>query len=153
MDCPKCMGVLEINDFPISPILRIEVDTCPLCKGFWFNGGELRKILKSKHGIVDEADWSSLPRTLELDSKAGNCPRCKIIMVRVPSLQDRRINLDYCANCDGFWVDGGEMEQLEKGGYVKRTIFGIHRFLVNIGRANRQAQNTWFPPGYEQDND
>jgi predicted Zn-ribbon and HTH transcriptional regulator len=40
MRCPKCGGHLETRT-----LQRVEVDTCPDCKGTWFDFGEVRAIL------------------------------------------------------------------------------------------------------------
>ncbi|MDH4132442.1 MAG: zf-TFIIB domain-containing protein [Gemmatimonadota bacterium] len=40
MRCPKCGGHLETHT-----LQQIEVDTCPDCKGSWFDFGEVRAIL------------------------------------------------------------------------------------------------------------
>ena len=40
MRCPKCGGHLETR-----ALQGIEVDTCPDCKGSWFDFGEVRAIL------------------------------------------------------------------------------------------------------------
>lgn len=153
MDCPKCLGILEKEDFLASDKDVVEVEKCPLCHGFWFDRGELSTVLNSKNVIVDEAMPSTIPRTTELDLKIGNCPRCKKLMVRVPSMQDRRIFIDYCYVCDGFWVDGGEMDQLEKGGYIKRPLMAVYRKFSKVINDIRQAKNTIYSPGYERDDD
>ena len=40
MRCPKCGGHLKTRT-----LQRIEVDSCPDCKGSWFDYGEVRAIL------------------------------------------------------------------------------------------------------------
>ena len=40
MRCPKCGGHLEAHE-----LQGIEIDTCPDCKGSWYDYGEVRAIL------------------------------------------------------------------------------------------------------------
>lgn len=40
------------------------------------------------------------------------CPRCADESLRERTVADGSVRLDVCADCDGVWYDGGELEQL-----------------------------------------
>lgn len=46
-DCPRCAGIKLKRQF-FSPKLRLEVDHCPNCGGYWLDAGELEKIRAEK---------------------------------------------------------------------------------------------------------
>lgn len=46
-ECPRCAGIKLKRQF-FSPKLRIEVDLCPHCGGYWLDAGELEKIRAEK---------------------------------------------------------------------------------------------------------
>lgn len=46
-DCPRCTGIKLKRHF-FSPKLKIEVDQCPQCGGYWLDAGELEKIRAEK---------------------------------------------------------------------------------------------------------
>ncbi len=37
------------------------------------------------------------------------CPRCKVSLIKTKKLD---IPVDYCPQCRGVWLDGGEMEKI-----------------------------------------
>jgi Zn-finger nucleic acid-binding protein len=41
--CPRCDGVILQRHF-FSPKVKVEVDHCPGCAGYWLDAGELEKI-------------------------------------------------------------------------------------------------------------
>src|SRR6266508_1111095 len=41
--CPRCDGVILQRHF-FSPKIKVEVDHCPGCAGYWLDAGELEKI-------------------------------------------------------------------------------------------------------------
>ena len=49
--CPRCDGVKLKRHF-FSPRIKVEVDNCPGCAGYWLDAGELEKIrLEQKPAI------------------------------------------------------------------------------------------------------
>lgn len=56
-DCPRCAGIKLKRHF-FSPRIRVEVDHCPSCGGYWLDAGELEKIRreqKPKHSRPNRA--------------------------------------------------------------------------------------------------
>jgi len=42
-DCPRCDGIKLMRQL-FNPQVRVEVDHCPQCAGYWLDAGELEKI-------------------------------------------------------------------------------------------------------------
>ncbi len=40
-----------------------------------------------------------------------NCPKCGMRLIEIDY---RGIEIDKCSNCDGIWLDAGEMEEISK---------------------------------------
>ena len=130
LDCPKCLGLLQPIEVGEMEKKSVYIDQCAICQGVWFDKGELEKILSLKLGFNDEVMEADFRKDLVgdyLDLKRAKCPRCKKEMQRVKSLQDSRLITDYCLDCGGVWLDGGEMRLLMRGGPIERAL----RFIFN----------------------
>jgi Zn-finger nucleic acid-binding protein len=122
MNCPKCEGALrrvQVED--------IELDQCDRCSGIWFDSGELQRVLGSKSS--DELKRRAKNKR-EDDVKRATCPRCKGEgkLVQVASLTSD-IHIDTCAVCGGQWLDGGELEVLQGGGFIRSLAAFFRRAL------------------------
>lgn len=102
MICPECK---ETSLKTVVQYGGVELDRCPDCQGLWFDGGELEEIL----GTSATADMSELPA--EAQTAARICPRCgtELYKFQYPST---RVTVDMCAECNGMWLDRGELMQL-----------------------------------------
>jgi len=45
--CPRCEGI-KLKRQLFNPQVRVEVDLCPQCAGYWLDAGELEKIRADK---------------------------------------------------------------------------------------------------------
>jgi len=64
-DCPRCDGVKLKRQF-FSPKLRLEVDHCPHCAGYWLDAGELEKIRADKS--VSATTAAASPKGLSMEA-------------------------------------------------------------------------------------
>jgi Zn-finger nucleic acid-binding protein len=81
----------------------IEVDSCPNCRGMWLDFDELDRL---EDVAFDQDDYKgSLVHRNSMTNYA--CPHCE---ARLQEFQYRlyNLNLDYCENNHGFWLDDGE---------------------------------------------
>lgn len=46
-ECPRCEGI-KLKRQLFNPQVRVEVDHCPQCAGYWLDAGELEKIRADK---------------------------------------------------------------------------------------------------------
>jgi Zn-finger nucleic acid-binding protein len=100
--CPKCGSVLEKKMYK-----GIEVDYCSNSKGMWLDAKELDEL-------EDQAyDQDEYKGSLFVSSAPTEypCPHCgqplKRFQYRINSLE-----LEYCENGHGFWLDEGEAERV-----------------------------------------
>lgn len=88
------------------------VDRCPECQGTFFDKGELESVLHLvklfQKVIIDEEDIDSVP---ELEHKRiVVCPEDKSEM----SPRDvMGLTIDVCPECEGIWLDRGEIAALK----------------------------------------
>jgi len=90
---------------------ELSYDVCERCGSLWLDAGELDKMAFQVEGSIEfsseDEDKSSRP--------TRNCPRCddcQLVPARFLGVSD--IVLDHCRNCGGFWLDGGELNLIDK---------------------------------------
>lgn len=101
--CPKCRDV-ELVPAP-SPDRRHRLDSCPRCRGLWFDGSELGGTL----GLAGGAD--RVPR-FALQGKATACPRCRVDLFEY-AFPGTEVLVDGCRQCHGAWLDQAEWAQIQ----------------------------------------
>lgn len=130
MKCPKCIGKLDeitviLDEVVIGKkekpedIKKVEetkliLDQCFVCKGVWFDKGELEKYLEKGITIVDSPPIEKDLMT-SLDNKSGKCPRCEEELIKIKAPKNPNITIDICPKCSGIWLDNTEIDELEKG--------------------------------------
>lgn len=108
MKCPRCetpTTVREVGD--------AKLDVCTTCQGMFLDRGELNKVAVPTDGDLEYA-------TVDLDSfdhadRFGptTCPRCESErMKKVEFNIHTHIVLDFCERCQGFWLDGRELDRI-----------------------------------------
>lgn len=108
MQCPKCKELMEVQG-----IDNADVDVCTACKGVWFDRDELRQ---AKDQLVPDVNWMDFeiwkhPNKFKLSSRPMTCPRCQDGMVTL-DYDDTGVMIDYCPQCRGVWLDGGEFKKI-----------------------------------------
>ena len=102
MKCPKCDAELEKKSYKGT-----EVDHCPNGQGMWLDSEELDE-LEDKAFDEDELKGSLM---ISSTPSGYQCPHCqrelKKFNYRLHSLE-----LEYCENENGFWLDAGEEERV-----------------------------------------
>jgi Zn-finger nucleic acid-binding protein len=109
MICPVCrydMIVVEYHD--------IELDYCSICKGVWFDSGELELLLESRGLEETKMFLDNILNSQEAISseKKRNCPICGHKMKKTTIGERPKILIDLCSEEHGLWFDGGEVTQL-----------------------------------------
>lgn len=103
MDCPRCVR-LELK--PVcEKTSGITLAACSKCKGLWFSGGDLPKLLHVEPRIF-------APPSSALHSHR-RCPVCndRMAAYRYP---DTLFEIEVCEKCQGIWLDEGEYEEIRK---------------------------------------
>jgi Zn-finger nucleic acid-binding protein len=103
MKCPKCSTQLVKKSYKGM----MEVECCPNCRGMWLDFHELDR-LEDVAFDQDEHKGSLLHRETHT---RYSCPHCE---TNLQEFQYRLydLNLDYCENEHGFWLDAGEDERV-----------------------------------------
>jgi Zn-finger nucleic acid-binding protein len=134
------------------------VDAClGGCGGIWFDQFELQKLDQPHEPAGELLIHLRKREDLNIDySQRRNCPRCpNIVMMRHFYSPRRRVEVDECPSCGGFWLDAGELtliraehqneaeQQAAVDKYIETTtnaILGPLRAAGNAERARRIHQ-------------
>jgi uncharacterized protein len=110
MICPACGNSL-------SQLVAggVVLDVCSGgCGGIWFDSFELQKI-EAAQEITGDVEIS-IPRdsAKQVDYKARrSCPKCPdVVLMRHYYSKLRRVVVDECPSCAGFWLDAGELDNI-----------------------------------------
>lgn len=142
MNCPKCVGklsriVVRLNEAYRSNLLKgegltseLELEQCFVCKGVWFDAGEIEKYMDEKVTIIDSPPLEPKLKK-ELNEKIGKCPCCGVDMVKQKAPKDPSVTIDVCEQCKGVWLDNSEIDRLEKAnlGFKEKIILTLSRLF------------------------
>jgi Zn-finger nucleic acid-binding protein len=115
MNCLNC-GKEMTNNLVQFKKSQISYDMCEACGSLWLDAGELDKMAFK---VVGGIEYCSQDEAEGISEKTKKCPRCEdTTLNKVFFVGYTDIILDHCRNCGGFWLDGGELDlinrQLEK---------------------------------------
>ena len=91
---------------------EIAYDTCETCGSLWLDAGELDKMAFQVAGSIE---FCTDERAEDSGERPRACPRCpdvRLDKVRFLGMSD--VVLDRCENCGGFWLDGGELDLVNR---------------------------------------
>jgi Zn-finger nucleic acid-binding protein len=112
MKCPACF-----NPLSQLPAGKFSVDVCRGgCGGIWFDAFELQEV--DEPGDT-AADWllkiERDPSVYVDPTRKRACPRCDgVKLMRQYFSAKRRVEIDHCPGCGGYWLDAGELEKIRK---------------------------------------
>lgn len=91
---------------------HISYDVCQKCGSLWLDAGELDKMAFQVEGSIE---FCSEEEDASLGKDERQCPRCQdFTLARVRFLGETNIILEHCRNCGGFWLDGGELNLIDR---------------------------------------
>jgi Zn-finger nucleic acid-binding protein len=101
---------------------NVEIDFCTDgCKGIWFDEGELKKVRTSEteDETISEIQGQFVPKPKQeaINEDSKMCPRCNVELYRYNWDMKSDIFLDSCEQCNGMWVDAGELKGMNE--YLK----------------------------------
>ena len=108
MQCPKCNCKMEVKN-----IRNVEIDLCSECSGVWFDQDELRKVKDKTEPDLNWMDFEIWKHEdqFRFSQKPIKCPKCQIDMV-VITYKDTDVEIDYCAKCQGTWLEESELSNI-----------------------------------------
>ena len=106
MKCPACG-----RELTQAKAAEIVVDVCDGgCGGIWFDRFELKKVDERHESAGDALLHAERAKGLDVDPDARRkCPRCGVVMMRHFSSVKRKVVVDECPKCGGYWLDVGEL--------------------------------------------
>jgi Zn-finger nucleic acid-binding protein len=107
MKCPACFN--ELTELQVG---SLTVDACQGgCGGIWFDAFELQKVDEESESAGGPLLSIQRDERLVVDpSRKRECPRCAGIKLHRHFFSaKRRVEVDQCPNCGGYWLDAGEL--------------------------------------------
>ena len=107
MKCPACFN--ELKEIQVS---NLTVDVCQGgCGGIWFDAFELQKVDEGRETVGEPLLNIQRDEHLVVDkSRKHECPRCAGVKLHRHFFSaKRRVEVDQCPNCAGYWLDAGEL--------------------------------------------
>jgi Zn-finger nucleic acid-binding protein len=111
MKCLNCDAEMTNNQVATQEE-QIIYDICERCGSLWLDSSELDKMAFQVQGSIEycEQQKDKVP-----EEQVKKCPRCDgFALDKVRFLESDDVFLHYCRNCGGFWLDGGELNLLDK---------------------------------------
>jgi Zn-finger nucleic acid-binding protein/uncharacterized protein YxjI len=112
MQCPKCHHVSLKSATTNDKLFKL--DTCPQCKGVWFDARELSQSLGRKAG-EDHVPQHAFK------AKDTACPHCKVKLFEYCYPQTT-VLVDGCKQCHGVWLDDAEWKKIKETLYQRKDI-------------------------------
>ena len=146
MKCPACF-----NELSKKQVGSVEVDVCHGgCGGIWFDAFELQHVDEEEERAGEHLLEIERDESIVVDPKRKReCPRCEgVKLMRHYFSARRRIEVDQCPNCNGYWLDAGELAavraekaQEEKMEETARSTVSAEtiRYLYRLQAGTRRA--------------
>ncbi len=143
MQCPACF-----NQLSAMQVGNVTVDVCQGgCVGIWFDAFELQRVDDQEEAAGEAMLHIRKDPKVQVDpSRKRSCPKCEGIKLKKHFFSaKRRIEVDECPNCGGYWLDAGELaqirqekEQTAKAGQVRPQLTTEEiRYLYRMRLENR----------------
>lgn len=156
MKCPHCNS-------PMNTVVEpdITTDVCAACGGIFLDKNELNVLAT---GAAGDIEYGALNKKAVGDRfPARTCPRCSgKEMKKVYLLFESDLIFDFCPGCEGFFLDKGEVEEMnaelikaaahqtaeEYRGYIDKRLVCLERvdYLDNIARISPGALGNFSSP-------
>ncbi|HEX4348047.1 MAG TPA: zf-TFIIB domain-containing protein [Vicinamibacterales bacterium] len=131
MDCLNCHAEMTTYDV-VTRKDHVTYNACDQCGSLWLDRGELDKLAFRSEGSIEYCEEAE---AVVPEARAMPCPRCDdAALSRVKFLGSDDITLHYCGSCQGFWLNGGELD-LVNGKIAKImpvTGHGFSDFVNNV---------------------
>jgi Zn-finger nucleic acid-binding protein len=110
MKCPACF-----NELTQTQVGSLVVDVCQRgCGGIWFDVFELERVDEEGEVAGEPLLHINRDERIVVDpSRKRDCPRCaEVRLHRHFFSAKRRVEVDQCPNCGGYWLDAGELAEI-----------------------------------------
>ena len=110
MRCPACF-----NELTQTQVGSLRVDVCQGgCGGIWFDAFELQRVDEEEEAAGEPLLQIERDPRIAVDSqRKRDCPRCADMRLHRHFFSaKRKVEVDQCPNCGGYWLDAGELAQI-----------------------------------------
>jgi uncharacterized protein len=110
MKCPACFN--ELTQIHVGNLV---VDVCEGgCGGVWFDAFELQRVDEDQEVAGERLLNIRRDARVQVDiARKRECPRCEGVKLKRHFFSaKRRVEVDECPNCGGYWLDAGELAQI-----------------------------------------
>src|SRR5215472_16459939 len=119
MKCPACFN--ELTQLQVGTLV---VDACQGgCGGIWFDAFELQRVDEEDEAAGEPLIHLQRDERIVVDtSRKRDCPRCVGVRLHRHFFSaKRKVEVDECPSCGGYWLDAGELAQIreEKSEHAK----------------------------------
>jgi len=107
MKCPACFN--QLTELHIGNLV---LDACQGgCGGIWFDAFELQKADEEGEAAGEPLLHIQRDERIVVDpARKRECPRCADVKLHRHFFSaKRRVQVDQCPNCNGYWLDAGEL--------------------------------------------
>lgn len=147
LSCPAC-------DRKLSRLTvgSVTVDVCwKGCGGIWFDNFELDQVDEPHEKEGEALLHVEIEPSIEVDfSRRRKCPVCEDSKLMRHFFSDkRRVEVDHCPACGGYWLDEGELRKIraEVAGDQAREKRKQQPYLNSVViRYLYEAQSNWRVP-------
>ncbi|MFH1415647.1 MAG: zf-TFIIB domain-containing protein [Elusimicrobiota bacterium] len=135
MNCPRCDS--DLKDYILVGKIYHK---CEDCGGLWFDRGELAQIMQEKKWFM--IDSTHKHASARIASSELFCPREGSLLKTVEYGHETDIKVDICPDCEGLWLDAGEIQAIHKAGetwlerikgIIEEDLTAVELFLIKIG--------------------
>jgi len=126
MKCPKCHEPMETIEFGTD----ISVVRCTGCYGLFCSRGTLRELRDEwlAETVLDKGSAAVGAKHNEMTDIG--CPMCGATMDRVQDEEQSHITLDVCPDCEGVFLDAGELTDMKSVTLMDH----VRRLLTMLGK-------------------
>jgi hypothetical protein len=131
--CPACFhGLTSLQ------VGSVTVDVCRGCGGIWFDAFELQQVDEERETAGEWLLQVEREQRIQVDpQRKRECPRCAGVKLKRHYYSPRRrVEVDECPGCGGYWLDAGELEKIREESELARQE-AVARQPVLTGRVIR----------------
>jgi Zn-finger nucleic acid-binding protein len=109
--CPACFNALSAIQ-----VGAVTVDLCRGCGGIWFDAFELQRVDEEHETAGEWLLQTEREQRVQVDTqRKRDCPRCDGVKLKRRYYSPRRrVEIDECPGCGGYWLDAGELEKIRE---------------------------------------
>lgn len=126
MKCPKCRDPMETVEFGTD----ISVERCTGCYGLYCKWQTLEQLRDEwlADTVLDKGSAADGAKHNDMLDIA--CPECGTAMNRVQDDEQTHITLDVCSECEGVFLDAGELTDMKSVTLMDH----VRRLLTMLGK-------------------